>query len=588
MSSSPPHVRNWIRRLLGAVLAVSVLGSSAVLSTMPARADPAMSPTAGRFTIHGAGWGHGWGMSQYGAYGAARKGLSWKQILAFYYRDTQLKTMPSGTKIKIWITSDNDNGLRVLPATGLTVSDTAGHRYLLPTGASYTSWRITRAGAGYRLSYRTKSGSYVTKSTRLTTGTWSFSARSKIVKVVLPSGSVRSYRGSVGLIKRGSGGRTINNVLLEDYVKGVVPAEMPTSWAADAVRAQAVAARSYAVRLRDFGNYSGFDICDTTACQVYGGVGREAAAGNAAVKATAGKIVTYRSKVALTQFASSNGGYSAQGDYPYLAAHRDPYDGLIKSQAWRRTITASSIRRAWPSVGTVKQLQITSRDGAGAWGGRVKTIKIIGSARTTSVSGTTFQHMFGMRSSLYMIAGSKTSPAKVTATPAAYRPSEAYATFPRRYQSGSAVDLLLVNSTGALQRYPAVKGKLQQPVTIAAQVGAYTHVVNAGDWNGDGYQDVLVRTPGEKIYLWRGTHAGQLANGVSMGFGRNIRAMTSVGDANADGHPDLAVITQAGNLWLYYGDGKSGRASRKLISSGWQDHPGYAGQKTSLATGDPT
>jgi len=71
---------------------------------------------------------------------------------------------------------------------------------------------------------------------------------------------------------------------------------MPTSWAADAVRAQAVAARSYAVRLRDFGNYSGFDICDTTACQVYGGVGRETAAGNAAVKATAGNIVTYRGK----------------------------------------------------------------------------------------------------------------------------------------------------------------------------------------------------------------------------------------------------------------------------------------------------
>ena len=191
-------------------------------------------------------------MSQYGAYGAARKGLSWKQILAFYYRGTQLSTMPSGTKIKVWITSDNDNSLRILPASGLTVRDTAGHRYTVPSGAKYTSWRISRSGAGYRLSYRTSSGSYVTKSTGLTTGTWSFATRSKIVKVVLPGGSVRTYRGTVALIKSGSGGRTINNVLLEDYVKGVVPAEMPTSWAADAVRAQAVAARSYAVRLRDF------------------------------------------------------------------------------------------------------------------------------------------------------------------------------------------------------------------------------------------------------------------------------------------------------------------------------------------------
>jgi peptidoglycan hydrolase-like amidase len=113
------------------------------------------------------------------------------------------------------------------------------------------------------------------------------------------------------------------------------------------------------------------------------------------VKATAGKIVTYRGAVALTQYGSSNGGWSAQGDYPYLAAHRDPYDGVIKPQAWTRTISTSSISRVWPSVGTVKQLQITSRDGAGAWGGRVKTIKIIGTVRSTTVSGTTFQHMFG-------------------------------------------------------------------------------------------------------------------------------------------------------------------------------------------------
>jgi stage II sporulation protein D len=413
--------RSRIRRLLSGAVAVAVVGTSAVLTTIPARADSAVAARSGSFTIRGAGWGHGWGMSQYGAYGAARKGLSWKQILAFYYRGTRLSKMPSGTKIKVWIAADNDNSLRVLPARGLAVRDTAGHSYTVPTGAKYTSWRISRSGTGYRLSYRTSSGSYVTKSPGLTSGTWSFSTGSKIVKVVLPNGSVRPYRGSVALIKRGTGGRTINNVLLEDYVKGVVPAEMPTSWAANAVRAQAVAARSYAVRLQKFAGHSGYDICDTTACQVYGGMGRETSGGNAAVKTTAGTIVTYRGVVALTQYSPSNGGHTARGDYLYLAAHADPYDGVIKSQAWTRTLSASSIRRAWPSVGTVKQLQITSRDGAGAWGGRVKAIKIIGSSRTTTVSGTTFQHMFGMRSSLYMVAGSKTSSTRLVATPAVRR-----------------------------------------------------------------------------------------------------------------------------------------------------------------------
>jgi stage II sporulation protein D len=88
--------RSWIRRFLGAAIAGTVFGTSAVLTTIPARADSAVSVKSGSFTIRGAGWGHGWGMSQYGAYGAARKGLSWKQILAFYYPGTQLKTMPSG------------------------------------------------------------------------------------------------------------------------------------------------------------------------------------------------------------------------------------------------------------------------------------------------------------------------------------------------------------------------------------------------------------------------------------------------------------------------------------------------------------
>lgn len=165
-----------------------------MLTTIPARADSAVSVKSGSFTIRGAGWGHGWGMSQYGAYGAARKGLSWKQILAFYYPGTQLKTMPSGTKINVWITADSDNSLRVQPASGLTVRDSAGHRYAVPAGTSYTSWRISRSGAGYRLSYRTRSGSYVTKSTGLTTGAWSFTTRSKVVKIILPNGSVRSYR----------------------------------------------------------------------------------------------------------------------------------------------------------------------------------------------------------------------------------------------------------------------------------------------------------------------------------------------------------------------------------------------------------
>ena len=393
-------------RLLGLAVVSAVLSTLLVGDALPARADPTVAPRSGSFSVRGAGWGHGWGMSQYGAYGAAQSGLDWRQILSFYYPGTARANLPSGSSLKVWVTSDTDGSLRVLPSPGLNVRDGVGGQFTVPTGTKYRSWRIHRLGTGYRLSYRTADGRDVIQRTGLTKGTWSFYSPSRTVRVVLPSGTVRTYRGSMALIKWGSSGRTINRVLVEDYVRGVVPAEMPTSWPAEAVRAQAVAARSYAVRLRTTNrSHPSYDLCDTTACQVYRGMAAETARGDAAVRATAGKILTDGGTVALTQFASSNGGHSAQGDYPYLRPQPDPYDGAVRSQAWTRTIKATDIERRWPSVGTLRGLRVTSRDGAGAWGGRVRSIDLIGSRATVTVSGSTFQSRFGLRSRLFTVAG---------------------------------------------------------------------------------------------------------------------------------------------------------------------------------------
>ena len=561
-------VRDRSGRLLGAAVVLALLATTLVLPAPRAHADSAVAPLSGTFTVRGSGWGHGFGMSQYGAYGAARSGRTWKQILAFYYPGTKVSTMPSGTVLKVWISRDNDGSLRVRPAAGLNVRDANGGRYTLPAGGKYTSWRISRSGSGYRLSYRTSSGKYVTQRTGLSSSTWSFYSPARLITVVLPSGSVRSYRGSVALVKRGSSGRTVNRVLLEDYVKGVVPTEMPTSWPAAAVRAQSVAARSYAVRLRDHTNYSGYDICDTTACQVYRGLGSETAAGNVAVRATKGAIVTYRGVVALTQFASSNGGHSAQGAHPYLAPRPDRYDGAVRSQAWTKTVTARSVAAAWPAVGTVRGLRVTARDGAGAWGGRVQKVAIIGSMATVSVSGSTFQRRFRLRSRLFQIVGSA-SPASPDQR---IRPGRAYATFPRSFDSGSRADLAMVSPSGQLRRHPVVRGTLRTPVTLGSGFGRYTHVTTVGDWNGDGYADVMVRTAAGQLYLKRGSPTGQLRAGTPVPDGVNIRLMAGIGDVNGDGRPDLAVITKAGNLWLMFGDGKLGRSRTRKIGSGWQRH----------------
>ena len=405
-------VRGRSGRLLGLAVVSAVLSTVLLVDASPARADPVVAPKSGSVTVRGSGWGHGWGMSQYGAYGAAREGLSWSRILAFYYPGTERTSLPPRSMLKVWVTSDTDGSLRVLPSPGLNIRDGVGGRFTVPTGSKYVSWRIARYGSGYRLTYRTADGRDIVTRTGLSKGTWSFYSPSRSVRVLLPSGTIRTYRGSMALIKWGTSGRTINRVLVEDYVRGVVPAEMPTSWPADAVRAQAVAARSYAVRLRTNRRYASYDLCDTTACQVYRGMGAETVNGDAAVEATKGTILTYRGAVALTQFASSNGGHSAQGDFPYLRPQPDPYDGAVRSQAWTRTVTAAQIQRAWPSVGTFRGLQVTARDGAGSWGGRVGMVKVIGSRGTVNVSGSTFQSKFGLRSRLFTIVGASPAAGK--------------------------------------------------------------------------------------------------------------------------------------------------------------------------------
>lgn len=562
------------RRLGGAVagaLSAFALILVGVVAPLPAAADTAVSPKSGVFTLSGRGHGHGWGMSQYGAYGAATKGLTWQQILAFYYTGTALATQSTTQQIRVWISADHDSDLHVVPASGLKVSSTGGGSYELPIG--YTAWRAVRPKSTLVLQYfSSSSGSWVTDSKNtLAQGTWTFQNTAKIVKVRLTDGSYREFRGTVSVFLYGTGTRTVNRLAMEDYLKSVVPSEMPTSWHANAVRSQAVAARSFAARTKaGVASSAKWDVCDTVNCQVYKGyattVGgtrtvHETSNGNAAVLATAGQIVKYGSEIALTQFSSANGGHSAPGSYPYLKAQPDPYDGVIKSQAWTKTLTTSAVAAAYPSVGTVKQLQVVARDGYGPYGGRVESIKIIGSTTSVTDTGSAFRFKVRtsddqpLRSTLFTITGA-------TGT--------AYETFPRRYDPAVRADLLLVNSAGNLVRYPALTGgTLGAGVVVGSGWGGFSHVVNAGDWNGDGYQDVIARTSGERLLLYRGRSSGGFSAGVDMGLRSNHTMLTSLGDFNRDRYPDLAVVNTSGNFYLVFGNGGTGFDSFTRMGSSW-------------------
>jgi peptidoglycan hydrolase-like amidase len=128
----------------------------------------------------------------------------------------------------------------------------------------------------------------------------------------------------------------------------------------------------------------------------------ETSNGEATATATAGRVVTYGGSPALTQFSSSNGGYSAPGACPYLAAQPDTYDSVVCSNTWTPTLPAT-IARAYPAVGTVQALQVLARDGYWRYGGRVVSIKITGSAASATVTGLAFPLATGLRSTLFVI-----------------------------------------------------------------------------------------------------------------------------------------------------------------------------------------
>lgn len=401
--------RPVFRRCLAGVAAIALVLAGAVATAVPAAAAAErIATSASTLTITTSGWGHGRGMSQYGAQGAAKKGKKHTEILSFYYPGTKLEKLKKDDTIRVWITADTDNKVHVYAAKGLRVRDSKGTSFTLPTGKNYTKWRLSRSGSKTVLYHRNAKGKYVkytNKKMKLDPKReWSFdNPTTGKVKLYLDSGN-RTYRGSLALGFYGSGARTVNHVRMEDYLRSVVPSEMPASWHAEALKAQAVAARSYAARYRaNLGGKKAYDICNTTACQVYKGTMSEHPNTDKAVKATAGQVLTYKKQYAWTEFSSSNGGYSVAGPNDYIIAQKDPYDAAMK-QLKDTTIKISTIEAKYPKIGRLKSITL-ERDGKGLWGGRVTQVTLTGSKASQKVAGTSFKSALGLRETLFTIDG---------------------------------------------------------------------------------------------------------------------------------------------------------------------------------------
>lgn len=359
-------------------------------------------PADGVFRMEGSGWGHGRGMSQWGAYQAATEGRSHTEILRFYYPGTTLDTLPS-RDVRVLLASDTGRALVVKARSGLTFQEAGSAPRALPTSMSTCTARITRWRAVSRGSYMNLAA-YCKgwrKLKRVNGSTLAFAQPGGLV--LTKNGTVRrGYRGAVTAIQAGwRSVQVVNTLPMEQYLRAVVASEVSPSWPVESLRAQAIAARSYAAH-EALGRASrSFDVYDGVQSQYYPGAVeyarrwkvlryREDARTDAAIAATAGVHVIADGAPALTQFGSSNGGATAASPLSYMTAAADPWDARAKAnprRSWTDSVSASSLARWYPSLGPILAIRVLGREGAGPWGGRLTAIRIVGESGTKDVSG---------------------------------------------------------------------------------------------------------------------------------------------------------------------------------------------------------
>jgi stage II sporulation protein D len=338
---------------------------------------PGAASAATIFVVHGRGFGHGIGMSQYGAQGFAQHGWDYRRILARYYTGTATGTAPTRT-------------IRVLLST---------------RNSSVAVSHVSRAGSKRLSATQTYTGRVHGNGIELRDSRGHRAARfGGPVRVRGPRGYVvagGAYRGEIELRPSIGGGVTaINRVPLDDYVQGVIPGEMPSTWLPEALKVQAVAARSYALAT-DVGGPL-FDQYADTRSQVYLGMSAERPTTNAAARATAGQIVLYNGRVAVTYYFSTSGGrtenvenvfYGAKAS-PYLRSVKDPYDGASPRHSWQFRFTQAQIQaRLGPLCrGNFRAIKVLKR-GASP---RVVVAQVVCSGGRTRTNGAALRRQLGL------------------------------------------------------------------------------------------------------------------------------------------------------------------------------------------------
>jgi len=336
-----------------------------------------LAPAAAQatWTVRGHGFGHGVGLSQYGAYGFAQHGRDYRQIVDHYYAHTKLGRNSGSVRVLL---GSGEGAVRFRGAgrgCGKRLDPRAGYSFSVESGRVV----LRRAGAG-RVAACGDEGR-----------AWSG---------VTIAGFGR-YRGSV--VARATGGNisVINQVSSEGYVKGVVPNEVPPDWPLAALEAQAVVARSYGLATDREGP---FDQYADTRSQVYGGKGSETTRTNRAVEATAKRIVTYRGEPAITYYFSTSGGRTENSEYgfsggsavPYLKSVDDPFDDVSPVHNWTERFADDEIESKLSGLfdGRLRRIDVTKTGRSP----RIVRARVIGTSGSSAVSGDTLRSRLGLMS----------------------------------------------------------------------------------------------------------------------------------------------------------------------------------------------
>lgn len=494
----------------------------------PAVADESYpTPGDGSFSFEGRGWGHGRGMSQWGAYRAAQLGATAGQILGFYYSTSTAGSFADRTMRVQLSATEGDRLVGVRNQAGLVATVyAADQRTVLGTRGltDHTGWRVVTDAAGLKVQWQDG-----TVWTDVTIGGRTAFADGALVDVratgVLPlfdeDGGSRTYRGSYRVSRLDSLRiRAVNHVPIESgYLPSVVPAESPASWPAAALQAQAVAARSYAAWYEQHPQSGDYDLCDTTSCQVYAGVSAEDSRSSAAVRVTTAAVRTAGSAVVRTEFSSSNGGSVSEGGAGHSPAKYDAWsDGSWDPRhTWSATVPAGTAAAAvFGSGATITEMRVTDRNGYGDRGGQVRSVTftgIAGGSRVTrTMTGQEVRSAFGLNSALFTVTNGSSL---------------------RWQQSGG----LSAGSAAATFTYGPVASQGSFPL--------------AGDWNADGRDTPGVLTVVDNAWRWQLTDTNELgppAATFSYGPQQCIPVSGSWDGAGAD-RPGV-VCPQAGQ-WLW-------------------------------------